>query len=200
MEALSPSLLNRVNRVSSAVFIILSELRRQTIAPLFVFDVSLCTCCICSPFSCSSASYTVKAKCWLIISSLVVEPAPSNMSTSMGKNCLSLSARWGGASWLMVTPRVSGLERSQEKSLELHLPEPNSSTSSASRPPSFSPVTAPGTVSRPNLINGNSSRHNGSPPLSKHKPFLPLPGRPQSIYNLNNRYAISDLLLRILLT
>lgn len=132
-----------------------------------------------------------KAKCWLIISSSVVEPAPSNMGTSMGKNCLSLSARCGGVSRLMVTPRVSGLERSQEKSLETHFPEPDStSTSSTSRPPSFSPVV--GAVSRHSPAAGNGSRHNGSPPLSKHKPFLPLPGRPQSIYNINNRYANSD--------
>ncbi|XP_026206418.1 autism susceptibility gene 2 protein homolog isoform X2 [Anabas testudineus] len=116
----------------------------------------------------------------------VVEPAPSNMGTSMGKNCLSLSARCGGVSRLMVTPRVSGLERSQEKSLETHFPEPDStSTSSTSRPPSFSPVV--GAVSRHSPAAGNGSRHNGSPPLSKHKPFLPLPGRPQSIYNINNR-------------
>lgn len=133
----------------------------------------------------------MKAKCCLLISSLVVEPAPSNMGTSMGKNCLSLSARCGGVSWLMVTPRVSGLERSQEKSLEPHFAEPDSSsTSSASRPASFSPVVAPGTVPRPSPMNGNGSRHNGSPPLSKHKPFLPLPGRAQSIYNHNNRYAV----------
>lgn len=127
--------------------------------------------------------------CWLIISSLVVEPAPSNIGTSMGKSCLSLSARCGGVSRLMVTPRVSGLERSQEKSLELHFPEPDSSsTSSASRPPSFSLVTASDMVSRPSPINSNSSRHNGSPPLSKHKSFLSLPGR-SHIYNINNRYT-----------
>ncbi|XP_028989615.1 autism susceptibility gene 2 protein homolog isoform X4 [Betta splendens] len=108
----------------------------------------------------------------------VVEPAPSNIGTSMGKNCLSLSARCG-VSRLTVTPRVSGLERSQEKSLELHFPELDSSTSSASRPPSFPPGTTVG--SRRSPINVNN-RHIGSPPLSKHKPFLSLPGRPH-IYN-----------------
>ncbi|XP_039990952.1 autism susceptibility gene 2 protein homolog isoform X7 [Xiphias gladius] len=119
----------------------------------------------------------------------VVEPAPSNMGTSMGKSCPSLPARCGGVSRLMVTPRVSGLERSQEKSLELHFPEPvSSSTSSASfRLPSHSPVTASGTVPRPSPINSNGSHHNGSPPLSKHKPFLTLPGRSHSIYSINNR-------------
>nr|XP_043869778.1 autism susceptibility gene 2 protein homolog isoform X2 [Solea senegalensis] len=117
----------------------------------------------------------------------VAEPAPSNMGTSMGKSCPSLPARCGGISRLMVTPRVSGLERSQEKSLEQHFPEPvSSSTSSASfRLPSHSPVTASGTVPRHSSINGNGSRHNCSPPLSKPKPFLTLPGRSHSIYNIN---------------
>lgn len=124
-------------------------------------------------------------------SSLVVEPAPSNMGTSMGKSCPTLPAR-SGVSRLMVTPRVSGLERSQEKNLEPHFPEPvSSSTSSASFSclPSHSPVTASGTVPRHSPMNGNGGRHNGSPPLSKPKPFLTLPGRSHSIYNINNRCA-----------
>ncbi|XP_040922860.1 autism susceptibility gene 2 protein homolog isoform X3 [Toxotes jaculatrix] len=107
-----------------------------------------------------------------VTTSKVPEPAPSNMGTSVGKSCPSLPARCGAVSRLMVTPRVSGLERSQEKSLEPHFPEPvSSSTSSASCLPSHSPVTSSGTVPRP------------SPPLSKHKPFLTLPGRSHSIYN-----------------
>ncbi|XP_023154390.2 autism susceptibility gene 2 protein homolog isoform X3 [Amphiprion ocellaris] len=116
----------------------------------------------------------------------VVDPAPSNMGTSMGKSSSlpSLPARCGGVSRLMVTPRVSGLERSQEKSLEPHFPEPvSSSTSTVPFPclPSHSPVSASVTVPRPSPLNGNSSR-NGSPPLSKPKPFLTLPGR-SYIYN-----------------
>ncbi|KAM9837748.1 autism susceptibility gene 2 protein homolog [Aulostomus maculatus] len=109
----------------------------------------------------------------------VVEPAPSTVS----KSCPPLPAR-SGVSRLMVTPRVSGLERSQEKSLEAHFPEPvSSSTSSASFSclPSHSSVTAAGTVPRPSPINGNAGRHNGSPPLSK--PFPTLSGRSHSIYN-----------------
>uniref|UniRef100_H3CXJ8 Fibrosin n=1 Tax=Tetraodon nigroviridis TaxID=99883 RepID=H3CXJ8_TETNG len=110
------------------------------------------------------------------------------MGTSVGKSCPNLPARSGGVSRLLVTPRVSGLERSQEKSLEQHFPEPVcSSTSSApfSRLPS--PITASATVSRPSPFNGN-----GSPPLSKPKPFLTLPGRSHSIYH-NNRYYIPPL-------
>ncbi|XP_008312688.1 autism susceptibility gene 2 protein homolog isoform X3 [Cynoglossus semilaevis] len=116
----------------------------------------------------------------------VVDPAPSNMGTSMGKSCPPIPSRCGGVSRLMVTPRVSGLERSQEKSLEPHFPEPvPSSTSSAPFSlPSHSPVPTSGTVPQLSPINGNGSRHNCSPPLSKPKPFL---NRPHSIYNINNR-------------
>lgn len=132
-------------------------------------------------------------KCWFIYSLIfpVVDPTPSNMGTSMSKSCPPLPSRCGGVSRLMVTPRVSGLERSQEKSLEPHFPEPvsSSSTSSASFPclPSHSPVTASGSVTRPSPINGSSSHHNGSPPLSKPKPYHTLPGRSHSIYGVNNR-------------
>ncbi|XP_041829326.1 autism susceptibility gene 2 protein homolog isoform X2 [Melanotaenia boesemani] len=116
----------------------------------------------------------------------VVDPAPSNMGTSMSKSCPPLPAR---CSRLMVTPRVSGLERSQEKSLEMHFPDSVSSTSSVSFPglPSHSEVTASGTVPRPSTINGNNNRHNGSPPLSKPKPFITLPGQSHPIYKVNNR-------------
>uniref|UniRef100_UPI0037E80415 autism susceptibility gene 2 protein homolog isoform X2 n=1 Tax=Semicossyphus pulcher TaxID=241346 RepID=UPI0037E80415 len=114
----------------------------------------------------------------------VVEPTPSNMGTSMGKSLPPLQARCGGVSRLMVTPRVSGLERSQEKNLESHFPEPlSSSTSSAPFGLPSHPVTASGTVPRPSPFNGNGSRHNNSPPLSKPKPFVTLHGRSHSIYN-----------------
>uniref|UniRef100_A0A3Q4I7I6 Fibrosin n=1 Tax=Neolamprologus brichardi TaxID=32507 RepID=A0A3Q4I7I6_NEOBR len=121
--------------------------------------------------------YIVKIADWFSLLS-VVDPAPSNMGSSVGKSCPSLPVRFGGVSRLMVTPRVSGLERSQEKNLEPHFPEPvSSSTSSPFFPglPSHSPVTVP----RSSPVNG--SRHNSSPPLSKPKPSLP--PRTQSIYN-----------------
>uniref|UniRef100_A0A8C3B3K2 Fibrosin n=1 Tax=Cyclopterus lumpus TaxID=8103 RepID=A0A8C3B3K2_CYCLU len=114
------------------------------------------------------------------------EPAPSNMGTTIGKICPPLPARCGGVSRLMVTPRVSGLERSQEKNSEQHFPEPvSSSTSSAPFSCLPSPVAAAGAVPRSSPFNGNGGRHNGSPPLSKPKPFLTLPGRAHSIYNIN---------------
>uniref|UniRef100_A0A3P9PD91 Fibrosin n=1 Tax=Poecilia reticulata TaxID=8081 RepID=A0A3P9PD91_POERE len=84
-----------------------------------------------------------------------------------GKSCPPLSARCGGISRLMVTPRVSGLERSQETSLEPHFPEPFSSSTSPGLICMSSPVTASVAVPRPSPVNGNGTRHNGSPPLSK---------------------------------
>ncbi|XP_061666237.1 autism susceptibility gene 2 protein isoform X2 [Syngnathoides biaculeatus] len=115
----------------------------------------------------------------------VVEPPPS----AMGKSCPGMPAR-SGIPRLLVTPRVSGLERSHEKSLESHFPEAvKSSTSSASFPrlPSRSPASAAGPVPRPGAINGNGGRHhNCSPPLSAPKPFLTLPGRSHSIHNRSN--------------
>ncbi|XP_019130558.1 autism susceptibility gene 2 protein homolog isoform X3 [Larimichthys crocea] len=110
----------------------------------------------------------------------VVEPTPSTMGTTMGKSCPPLPARCGGVSRLMVTPRVSGLERSQEKSLEQHFPEPvSSSTSTAPFPCLPSPVTSVPRVP----FGSNGSRHNGSSPLSKPKPFLTLSGRSHPIYS-----------------
>ncbi|KAM4716143.1 autism susceptibility gene 2 protein homolog isoform 2-T2 [Anableps anableps] len=113
-----------------------------------------------------------------------VDPSPSNLGTS-GKSCPPLSARCGGISRLMVTPRVSGLERSQETSLEPHFPEPFSSSTSPGPicMSSHTSVTVSVAVPRPSPVNGNSTRHNGSPPLSKPKPFLSLAPRSQSIYN-----------------
>ncbi|XP_067343961.1 autism susceptibility gene 2 protein isoform X3 [Channa argus] len=115
-----------------------------------------------------------------------VEPAPSNMGLSIGKSCLSLTARSGSVSRLMVTSQVSGLARSQEKSLEPHFPEPVScSTSSASFSlTSHSPVTPSVTVSRPSPFS--STRHNGSPPLPKQKSFFTLSGRSNPSYSINN--------------
>lgn len=110
-----------------------------------------------------------------------VDPSPSNLA-SAGKSCPPLSARCGGISRLMVTPRVSGLERSQETSLEPHFPEPFSSSTSPGLICMSSPVTASVAIPRPSPVNGNGTRHNGSPPLSKPKPYG-LPPRSQSIYS-----------------
>lgn len=111
------------------------------------------------------------------------------MAASVGKSCPPLQGRGGSVSRLMVTPRVSGLERSQEKSLEQHFPEtvcPSTSSASFSRLPS--PAAAAGPLTRPSP-NGNSSQHNGNDAaLSKPKPFLTLPGRSHPMFSINNRY------------
>ncbi|KAM4624162.1 autism susceptibility gene 2 protein homolog isoform 5-T5 [Polymixia lowei] len=131
----------------------------------------------------------------------VLEPTPVSMASSMGKSCPPLPSRCGSVSRLMVTPRVSGLERSQERSLEPPYPEPvSSSTSSTSFSclPSLSTVTASATVTRPSQLNGSSSlhsRHDPSPPLSKHKPFLTFHGRHQ-MYNMGINNSMSLSLIR----
>ncbi|XP_061732034.1 autism susceptibility gene 2 protein homolog isoform X2 [Nerophis ophidion] len=114
----------------------------------------------------------------------VVEPPPSTVS----KNGSTVPAR-NGVPRLMVTPRVSGLERSQEKNLEPHFPEPVSSSTSFSCRPARSPITAAGPLPRPGAMNGNGSRHNGSPPLSKPKPFLTLAGPSHSLYSRSSMPA-----------
>ncbi|KAM9560262.1 fibrosin-1-like protein isoform 5-T5 [Salvelinus alpinus] len=124
----------------------------------------------------------------------VMEPIPVSVASSMGNGCplLPLPGRCG-LSRLAVTPRVSGLERSQERSLEPPYPEPLSTSFSCL--PSLSPAT----VTRPGQLNGGSSNglhrphHDPSPPRSKHKPFLTFPGRHPSIYSMgiNNRNGTS---------
>uniref|UniRef100_A0A3Q2ZP90 Fibrosin n=1 Tax=Kryptolebias marmoratus TaxID=37003 RepID=A0A3Q2ZP90_KRYMA len=112
------------------------------------------------------------------------EGAPQSYSSSCWKKSRASDNEMDPV--FTVTPRVSGLERSQEKSLEPHFPEPvSSSTSSVYLPrrSSHSPVAASGAVPRPSPMNGNSTRHNGSPPLSKPKLLLPLPPRSHPIYN-----------------
>ncbi|KAL0984241.1 hypothetical protein UPYG_G00138950 [Umbra pygmaea] len=121
----------------------------------------------------------------------VLEPIPVSIP-SMGKGSPPRPGRCG-LSRLAVTPRVSGLERSMERSLEPPYPEPLST--SFSYPPALSPAA----VARPGQLNGSTNdlhrpHHNHSPPRSKHKPsFLTFPGRNTSIYSMgvNNRSSTS---------
>ncbi|XP_043109423.1 autism susceptibility gene 2 protein homolog isoform X3 [Puntigrus tetrazona] len=94
------------------------------------------------------------------------------------------------SSLLSVTPRVSGLERSQERSMEQPYPEPISTSSSL--PSLAAHSTASVSNSLPEQRNGNGGpyhRHDPSPPQHKHKPF-PFPGKSQPIYS-NNRSSTS---------
>ncbi len=116
------------------------------------------------------------------------------LSFSTAVNCNSAIAAAGNGCPLLpsnsslpllsVTPRVSGLERSQERSMEQ--PEPFSTSSSL--PGLAAHSTASVSNSLPEQRNGNGRlyhRHDPSPPQHKHKPF-PFPGKSQSIYS-NNR-------------
>ncbi|KAG7280646.1 hypothetical protein CRUP_023265, partial [Coryphaenoides rupestris] len=128
--------------------------------------------------------------------SRVMEPTPVSMASAMGKNGPSLPPpRCGAVGRLMVTPRVSGLERSQERSLEPPYPEPVSTTTTTSSSAASSSLLSSSTSSapfsclpphpvsgiaaaaalnggRPGQRNGVHGRHEPSPPMPKHKPFL----------------------------
>eukprot|EP00063_Salmo_salar_P059670 XP_014034505.1 PREDICTED: autism susceptibility gene 2 protein-like isoform X3 [Salmo salar] len=141
--------------------------------------------------SADKASDSDMGPIFIVSTRKVLEPIPVSMA-SMGKGCptLPLPGRCG-LSRLAVTPRVSGLERSQERSLEPPYPEPLSTS------PSCLPSLSPGMVARPGQLNGSSDglRHSAhpSPPHSKHKSFLTFPGRHPSIYSMgiNNRNGTS---------
>ncbi|KAJ7987558.1 hypothetical protein DPEC_G00327730 [Dallia pectoralis] len=117
----------------------------------------------------------------------VLEPVPVSMASSVGKGGppLPLQGRCG-LSRLAVTPRVSGLERSQERSLEPPYPELQSTSSPFPCPPALSPAAV---AVRPGHLNGSSNgihhhrpHHNPSPPRSKHKTFLTFPSRQPALY------------------
>ncbi|XP_026078531.1 autism susceptibility gene 2 protein homolog isoform X1 [Carassius auratus] len=94
---------------------------------------------------------------------------------------------------LSVTPRVSGLQRSQEKSMEQ--PYPDSISTSSSLPSLAAHSTASVSNSLSEHRNGNGGphhRHNASPPQHKHKPFLPFPGKSQSIYSMGSNNSRSS--------
>uniref|UniRef100_A0A671KFY4 Helicase SRCAP-like n=1 Tax=Sinocyclocheilus anshuiensis TaxID=1608454 RepID=A0A671KFY4_9TELE len=113
----------------------------------------------------------------------------NSASTAAGNGCPLLPSK-SLQPLLSVTPRVSGLERSQERSMEQPYPEPISTSSSL--PSLAAHSTASVSNSLPELRNGNGGpyhRHDPSPPQHKHKPF-PFLGKSQSIYS-NNRSSTS---------
>ena len=110
-----------------------------------------------------------------------MDPTPVSLASSMGKNGPSLPSRSGGIARLMVTPRVSGLERSQERSLEPVEPISTSSSTSAAPFSCLKPhMAVPSSVNRPSQRNGLHSRHEPNPPQPKHKPFLMRPPTPST--------------------
>lgn len=109
----------------------------------------------------------------------------NSASAAVGNGCPLLPSN-SSLPLLSVTPRVSGLERSQERSMEQPNPEPISTSSSL--PSLAAHSTASVSNSLPEQRNGNGGpyhRHDPSPPQHKHKPF-PFPGKSQPIYS-NNR-------------
>ncbi|XP_026132097.1 autism susceptibility gene 2 protein isoform X4 [Carassius auratus] len=118
------------------------------------------------------------------------EAVNSNSASAAASNGCPLLPSNSSQPLLSVTPRVSGLQRSQERSMEQPYPEPISTSSSL--PSLAAHSTASVSNSLPEQRNGNGGpyhRHDPSPPQHKHKPFL-FSGKPQSIYS-NNRSSTS---------
>ncbi|KAG7492998.1 hypothetical protein MATL_G00021220 [Megalops atlanticus] len=122
----------------------------------------------------------------------VLESGPLSMDSSVTKSHPTSSSLCG-LPRLSVTPRVSGLQRSQERSLEPQHPDSLSSSflsssSTTSCLPSYSLTTyAPRTPPTATLTgqldgDGHLRRHAPSPPQSKAKSFLTYPGPPQTHY------------------
>lgn len=121
-----------------------------------------------------------------------------NMASTVSNGCALLPSN-SGPPRLSVTPRVSGLERSQERSLELPYPEATSTSSSLLLPRS------PASVST-SLVeqNGNAvprHHHDFSPPKMKLNSFLSILSRPQNGHamSLNSRLVKFYVKLRCLL-
>ncbi|XP_050980187.1 autism susceptibility gene 2 protein isoform X3 [Labeo rohita] len=121
------------------------------------------------------------------------EAVNSNSASAAAGNGCPLLPSNSSLPLLSVTPRVSGLERSQERSMEQPYPEPISTSSSL--PSLAAHSTASVSNSLPEQRNGNGGphhRHDPSPPQHKHKTFLPFHGKSQSIFSVgSNRSSTS---------
>ncbi|XP_067286780.1 autism susceptibility gene 2 protein homolog isoform X7 [Pseudorasbora parva] len=118
----------------------------------------------------------------------------SNSASAAAGNGCPLMPSNSSLPLLSVTPRVSGLERSQERSMEQPYPEPISTSSSL--PSLAAHSTASVSNSLPDQRNRNGGphhRHDPSPPQHKHKPFLPFHGKSQLTFagSVNNRTSTS---------
>ncbi|XP_064177544.1 autism susceptibility gene 2 protein homolog isoform X2 [Anguilla rostrata] len=124
----------------------------------------------------------------------VLESGPVSMGSSVTKSHPPSSSICG-LPRLSVTPRVSGLQRSQERSLEPLHPDSlsssfSSSTSTSSCIPTYSLTTyvscTSATTTVPGQRNGDGhfQRCAPSPPQPKPKPFLSYPGPPLSHYTI----------------
>lgn len=119
---------------------------------------------------------------------LAVSSNPVSMASTVSNGCTLLPSN-SGPPRLSVTPRVSGLERSQERSLELPYPEATSTSSSLLLP--RSPASVSTSLAEQNGNAAPHHRHDCSPPQHKLKSFLSFTGRSQAVYGTgsNNRWV-----------
>ncbi|XP_053496684.1 autism susceptibility gene 2 protein homolog isoform X1 [Ictalurus furcatus] len=112
------------------------------------------------------------------------------MASTVSNGCALLPSN-SGPPRLSVTPRVSGLERSQERSLELPYPEATSTSSSLLLP--RSPASVSTSLAEQNGNAAPHHRHDCSPSQHKSKSFFSFPGRSQGVYGMgtNNRNSTS---------
>ncbi|XP_060715173.1 autism susceptibility gene 2 protein isoform X3 [Tachysurus vachellii] len=121
-----------------------------------------------------------------IVSTREVSSNPVSMASAVSNGCALLPSN-SGPPRLSVTPRVSGLERSQERSRELPYPEATSTSSSLLLP--RSPASVSTSLAEQNGNAAPHHRHDCSPPQHKPKQFLSFPGRTPGVYavGINNR-------------
>ncbi|MCI4384271.1 hypothetical protein PGIGA_G00036870 [Pangasianodon gigas] len=121
------------------------------------------------------------------MSLFIVSSNPVSMASAVSNGCALLPSNSGPAR-LSVTPRVSGLERSQERSLELPYPEATSTSSSLLLP--RSPASVSTSLAEQNGNAAPHHRHDCSPPQHKPKSFLSIPGRPHGVYINRNSTSV----------
>ncbi|XP_046710333.1 autism susceptibility gene 2 protein isoform X3 [Silurus meridionalis] len=125
-----------------------------------------------------------------VVSTREVSSNQVSIASTVSNGCALLPSN-SGPPRLSVTPRVSGLERSQERSLELPYPEATTTSSSLLLP--RSPATVSTSLAEQ---NGNAAPHHRrdcSPPQHKPKQFLPFSSRSQNHFGManNNRNGTS---------
>ncbi|XP_042623676.1 autism susceptibility gene 2 protein-like isoform X2 [Cyprinus carpio] len=121
------------------------------------------------------------------------EAVNSNSASAAAGNGCPLLPSNSSLPLLSVTPRVSGLERSQERSMEQPYPEPISTSSSLPSLAAHSTASVSNSLpEQRNGIGGPHHRHNASPTQHKHKPFLHFHGKLQSIYSMGSNNSRSS--------
>lgn len=123
-----------------------------------------------------------------------VSSNPVSMASTVSNGCALLPSN-SGPPRLSVTPRVSGLERSQERSLELPYPEATSTSSSLLLP--RSPASVSTSLAEQNGNVAPHHRHDCSPPQHKLKSLLSFPGRSQGVHGISMNRSVKFTALKI---